>query len=192
MVIKSVHLSDPDAEVRVVQIGRVVGPATRTSSEDDPEEIQIRCETLASKMRRQIMSILVEPQCQYAVYGAEGCTVDINSFLETVTVLSANASGTQFTIDAIPAGRVAADYVGGVLIYDGQQRWIQSVTSTTFTMFDVFADLALDIGSPPPTVDIAPGCDQSAATCEDRFNNTINRLAFDWLPNREAFTGAIF
>lgn len=176
------HRDDPDAEARQRWSG-TVGNVKRKSV------AKSTIIGLSSSIghRRAGKRLCWERGCTNILYGP-GCNLDRNNFKNDTTITA--LTGT--TIEVAGLGTfAAAEYAGGFFEWaanvDGtlDRRGIES--SAGGNVFNVLGQTdRLEVGQ---AITMHPGCDLTAATCNDRFNNLVNRAGWDFMPGRSPFDG---
>jgi len=131
--------------------------------------------------RRNGLPKRVTRQCGHALYH-RGCWVDKASY-----AVVAEATAVDGVAITIPDAALQADgwYLGGMLEFGNSSRWIVGHAGNQITLLRPIDGLeATD------NVTIYPGCDRTRDTCNDKFDNLLNRMGFDWLPDRSPYDGS--
>ncbi len=176
------HHTDLSGELRVVWKGRVV------DAKSGKQNIKVSVESIFTSMRRPGCRARYQRSCRHVLY-FPGCNLDIDDFKVSGTVSA--ISGLALTV-AAAALQVDGFYKSGVVLFNGLYGWVESHVGSTLTLIgpiDGLADYVDEHGSAP--VDIAPGCDLSKATCNDKFNNGLNHGGFPNLPDNNPFSESI-
>lgn len=149
-------------------------------------DLLLHCNTVTIKFQQQRPLVVIQPQCNYAVYDAN-CGLNPASFTLSGT---AAAGSTTTVVQTATSGIVAqpADYYDlGVVTFTSGALNGQS--------FDVLKSLAgaLTVCTPLPIAPVAgdtftvfPGCDLSRLRCSSIFNNIGNWRAFVRVPTTES------
>jgi hypothetical protein len=123
---------------------------------------------------------VAQRQCPWRVYSpvvnGAGCGAPLGSFL---TASQASLFGTTLVVDEAE-NQPDGYYTGGIIQYSGDSRTIVKHVGVELTLSGSFPALYVALNESPniATVYIAPGCDKSATTCRDRFNNIEHHLGF--------------
>ena len=161
---------DPDQEFRVVFSGRVKGFASfagRTSW----GRLKVWAENDFTTGRRRVSPRIIDRTCSYGVYST-GCGLNIADFNAAGTATA--IVGNTLTISAA-SGQADGYYRGGILTYDTHLQLIESHVGDQITLLAPVPGLAAQIASlGSASVEIAPGCDKTATTCNTKFSNVLN------------------
>jgi hypothetical protein len=171
------YLQDPDEEYVLRFAGRV------TSIEPGKVLSRLICDDAKSEMDRASAAQVASVNCRHTHYFTEadgtGCTLDLADWQQAATVTA--VTGKALTI-ALAAMQPDGTYRLGILEIDGVEFLIASHVGTTVTLDRVVPGLATAVAGGPVDVLIAPGCDLTATTCRDRFDNVLN---FGGLPGMD-------
>lgn len=135
-----------------------------------------------------LLEIIVEtygPDCRAPYLGHPRCGVDIASYTRTATVATVAANGRDFTITVTEPLAVDGWFANGAVEFtsgdnDGLVFDIRAWTDATNLVslwLPPFGEV--QVGD---TLNIAPGCDKTAATCFAKFNNILNFQGFPFMP----------
>ena len=174
--IKRMHLNDPDLGTFNMWSGRLVGVSF------EPPWMVLGCEKIATSLSRTGCRIRYMRQCPHTLYMPR-CWVDKQAHKTIAKVAAVSANKAQVTLTNIlmpPAGY----YVGGILELGGVSRFVIAQNGVTLTLSRPLLTLAVDA-----MVDVFPGCDRRAATCNSKFNNLDNYGGFDYIPPKGPFQG---
>lgn len=174
--IKRMHLNDPDLGTYNMWSGRLVGV-----SYEHPWMV-LGCEKIATSLSRTGCRIRYMRQCPHTLYMPR-CWVDKAAFTVTaeVAAISSNSAVVRLTNILMPPERY---YVGGIFNFGSLTRFITEQSGVTLTLSRPL--LGLKVGD---QVQVAPGCDRLAATCNATFNNLLNYGGFDFIPPKGPFEG---
>lgn len=167
----------PEAGVAVIWMGRVAGG--RISG----ETIALRCENARTKLTRAGGTGTIQRICDHALYGP-GCGLALDDYLISGTATGMTGTGVTVTEAALQADGY---YAGGVLRYDGRSVHIRAHAGDALTLRALPYGLAEALALGDAAVEIAPGCDRSAEICNDRFDNILNRRAFEGIAGASIF-----
>lgn len=163
------YLDDPDEEYVTRFVGRV------TSIEPGKVLSRLICEDALTEMDRASAAQVASVTCRHTHYFTEadgtGCTLDLDEWLQAAEVTA--ASGKALTCPAAALQPDGTFYLG-ILRRGGVEYLIAQQIGATLTMDRVIPGLAADLSGGPVAVEIAPGCDLTAVTCRDRFDNILN------------------
>lgn len=174
--IKRLHLNDPDLGTFNMWSGRLVGVSF------EPPWMALGCEKIATSLSRTGCRIRYMRQCPHTLYMPR-CWVDKQAFKATSTVLNLSANKAEVTLSWL-LSQQPGYYVGGILELGGASRFIIAQNGYTLTLSRPLLTLAANA-----KVDIYPGCDRLAATCNSKFNNLDNYGGFDYIPPKGPFEG---
>lgn len=166
--------NDPDLEKSLKFRGRVIASRPMLT------RITLLAENRFTELARKGISAVIQRPCRHALYhsrGGLGCNLSIADF-ETETTLSAISAG----VADVPAAASQADgyYAGGVISWNGKRQLITAHSGSSLTMLGPIAGLTDALAEGSQTIKIAPGCDLTRQTCNDRFNNLANFGGFPW------------
>lgn len=174
--IKRLHLNDPDLGTFNMWSGRLVGVSF------EPPWMSLGCEKIATSLSRTGCRIRYMRQCPHTLYMPR-CWVDKQALKATSTVLNLSANKAEVTLSWL-LSQQPGYYVGGILELGGASRFIIAQNGYTLTLSRPLLTLAANA-----KVDIYPGCDRLAATCNSKFNNLDNYGGFDYIPPKGPFEG---
>jgi uncharacterized phage protein (TIGR02218 family) len=181
MVARRFHKDDVGQEATVYWIG-TVGSIKGV----DAVKAEVTGRSISESIRRTGNRMGWEVNCPHFLFD-EGCRADPEAFRHDTTITA--LAGASVTFASI--GYAAERYAGGFLEWDAtgnssmDRRPIDSfVSGTTFALLGR-AD-RLVVGQ---DVTIYPGCDLSAATCQDFFNNLSNHGGFGFMSRHSPFDG---
>ena len=174
--IKRLHLNDPDLGTFNMWSGRLVGVSF------EPPWMSLGCEKIATSLSRTGCWIRYMRQCPHTLYMPR-CWVNKQAFKATSTVLNLSANKAEVTLSWL-LSQQPGYYVGGILELGGASRFIIAQNGYTLTLSRPLLTLAANA-----KVDIYPGCDRLAATCNSKFNNLDNYGGFDYIPPKGPFEG---
>ena len=174
--IKRLHLNDPDLGTFNMWSGRLVGVSF------DPPWMTLGCEKIATSLARTGCRIRYMRQCPHTLYMPR-CWVDKQVHKYTTIPFNVSSNKAEVTIGGVPSPDPKY-YIGGMLVLNGVSRFIIAQSGSVLTLSRPL--LALDTNTP---VDLYPGCDRLAATCQSKFNNLDNYGGFDFIPPKGPFQG---
>lgn len=173
------HLTDFTDEIWVIWKGRVTG--TEISS----DAVSIECEPIFTSMQRPGLRARYQRSCRHALY-QRGCNLDQEAFAIPATVTAATGAG--LTLSA----SVSQSLAGGVIrLQSGEVSFIISHQDQSLTLIRPFPELIDALAGGDVAVDLFPGCDHTASTCDAVFSNLHNYGGFPWIPGRNPFNGSI-
>jgi uncharacterized phage protein (TIGR02218 family) len=165
-----------DLSIEIVQgfIGYV------TSFSQKGVEAELLCSQIIDTFQQTVPWAVFHEHCIWATY-EEGCFVDRTAFLTHATV---DDNQVSVIISADFATKPDGWFTAGYAInpIDGEVRFITAHTGNAITLVHPFTDLP--VGS---TLDTYAGDDHTESTCRLKFNNKVNYLAFDHVPNFNVF-----
>lgn len=137
------------------------------------------CCPATALLRRQIMRTGYQSQCNHHLYD-QRCSLEIQDWQEETTVKSISNSG--YTIELTSKSHEAEYYKAGLLSKDGSDfRQVNSVDGNFFELMSPIDGLAVG-----DVVQVAKGCDRSAASCQS-FGNFDHFLGFLTIPTDNPF-----
>ena len=173
-----------DAEVTIFFAGKI----DNVKRERDSNKAVVLCG--AGKKRRSGLRLTWSRTCPHIVYDGQ-CRASMATFGVAATIGS--VSGNGFTVSAAPNGTVGY-FDGGMLAWDAdgngtmEYRAIESGSSTTaFTIFGRADGLSAGMN-----VTMYPGCNRTAQTCQDKFNNLVNYGGIEQMPGESPYGQNIF
>lgn len=166
------YRNDPDAELQLRFVGRVVGVDSGIIA------ATLNCEHSLTTTRRKALSAVVQRPCRHALYHG-GCGLALANFQVAGTATA--LTGSVVTV-AVAASQADGYYSGGIISFNGRLQFITKHAGSALTMLSDVAGLADEItANGSAAVLIAPGCDQTMATCAGRFGNLDNFGGFPWI-----------
>ncbi len=177
------HQDDPDNEAPVYFVGRVAN-LMRT---DNQAEADIRCISALKTLSTGGLRLTWGKNCPHCIYDTQCRVPAADHAYERVAEL---VSGSLLTIteDTVPT---EGTFTGGYVEWDRsgegtmERRGIEAALSgITFKVLGRCAGLV-----PGMAVTLYPGCDQTASTCEDGFDNLANDGGFPFMPEKSPFDG---
>lgn len=163
---------DGDQEFVVKFDGRIVNhkPFVGTTT--------LICEPESTKRRRKAIAAHFQRPCRHALYHG-GCGLSLASY-------QAAAVATDWTSPILTVTEAAAQpdgyYSGGLVSFNGALQMIRRHTGTSLNMLAPVPGLEADLdANGTSAVLIAPGCDLTMQTCDDKFSNIENFGGFPWV-----------
>ncbi len=150
--------------------------------------ITLQAESLFTALRRQGVRARYQRLCRHVLY-AGGCRLALADFLVPATVTA--RAGLTLTVPEA-AARPDGWYRGGILRHAGVPGFVVGHAGTSLTLAGLMPGLeaAVDAGTGPVAIEIAPGCDLRRDTCAGRFGNLLNFGGFPDIPGRNPFGGS--
>jgi uncharacterized phage protein (TIGR02218 family) len=152
----------------------------------DPATAEITCQSIGTSFTRDGLTLSFSRTCPYFLYDPSTCGVNPLAFQNQGVIES--ASGQTVVAEAF-ALNGDLYYVGGYIewLVGGtddtfERRAIANQVGDTLTLLGLADGLA--VGT---TVNIYPGCDRSAATCNSKFSNLPNGGMCNKLPGVSPF-----
>lgn len=179
VVVRDVHVGD--GEARVCWVGSLVDAKRRG------EAVELACENLLASMARGGLSLGWERSCPYAVYD-HNCRKNRADYRTTASLIA--VTGTT-----VEAGAFGAHpdtwFPGGYIEWETpegafERRFIKAQSGGVLTLLGGTPGLPVGL-----TVDAYAGCDRSAQTCVDKFDNIDNFGGFSMLPGKSPFDGTL-
>lgn len=178
LVIYDLHFGD--SEYRVSWVGEILDVSFPAA-----DRCEITCSPESVSMEGQGLRLCFERSCPHALYG-RGCNVVRSSYEVAGTIIGINDG--IVTIGAVAS--YADGWFNSGLIewpvgngnYD--RRAIETHIGSALTLFG--GTQGLQVGQ---DIIALPGCDQTANTCDSKFNNLPNHGGIRHLPSRSPFDG---
>lgn len=137
------------------------------------------CCPATALLRRQIMRTGYQSQCNHHLYDSR-CSLEMQDWQEDTTVVAITNSG--YTIQLAKKAHADTYYTAGLLSKGGSDfRQINSVAGNNVELMSPIDGLAVG-----DFVQVAKGCDRSAASCQS-FGNFDNFLGFLTIPTDNPF-----
>ena len=174
--IRVTHAEDPAEQVMALWSGRVTGVAW-----EFPKMV-VGCERMSTSLKRTGCRARYQRQCRY-VHFLAGCNLDRTAYEVTGVVSGVYQNGLELMIPEIE-GKPDNYFTGGVIEVAGTMRYILSTTISYVSINRRILGLTEGMA-----VKVYPGCDRSAQTCLDKFNNIENYGGFDYIPIKGPFEG---
>ncbi len=183
LTVRRKHADDPMDEAPVYWVGRVANVAR----EENAAEASIRGISIGKLLKSGGLRLTWGKNCPHCIYDS-ACKVDPNAHKYTVTVAETSGPYLTFLEPTVP---VEGSFTGGYVEWDRggsgvtELRGIEEMISDT--KVKVLGRLpGLEIGD---SIDIFPGCDQTASTCGAGFDNLDNNGGFFFMPEKSPFDG---
>lgn len=142
-----------------------------------------KCERKNRILTTKIPKIINQSFCNHDIYddyGVYGCRVDEALYKRTAEVISISGSDITYAFTD-GGGSVAAGYFQlGKINFGSDYRLITTHSSPNILGIHIPFDSSFEEGS---EFTVAPGCDGSADTCINVFNNLRNRTAMPYIPS---------
>lgn len=149
------------------------------------DSVEISCINNETLTNRPGVTAVYSRQCNAVLYDKQ-CAVNKEKFKVAATIKQI----TPMTIEVMEAGSYSPDwFTGGFIEFNvgsGEidRRYIEKHTGTTLTLLS--GSISLKDGQ---NIALYPGCNLMATTCQEKFNNLLNRKAFDHLQGQSPFDG---
>lgn len=170
-----VHRDDPAQQLRQAFTGYV------SSFRQGAEFAELECSQIIDNVRQNVPWATHKKNCNWALYGP-GCYVNKNLYRVVVNDI------TLVTNDFVQAPTIATKpdgwFTNGFAFHPatGEARFI--IAHEGDKLYFNFPFQAVDTSSELETY---AGCDRTRQTCRVKFNNILNYLGFDWLPDNNVF-----
>jgi len=171
LTIYRAHEGEPEAETRVIFIGRV-------TLDTKGEGSVLTCSPEQEYLKRMIPTMNYQRPCNHMLYDS-GCKVQ-------KLLYSATGQLTAFTADSVSAAAFAllpdGYFTHGYIERGQDRRFVIDHTGDTLTLMVGLSGLELG-----DEVLAYAGCDRSYDTCGSKFSNTANFYGFEWIPTKNPF-----
>lgn len=176
--------------VSVVWKGRV------TSATAAGSEVDLKCESVFTSLRRPGLRARYQRTCRHTLYGtACGLLKELFAWPGVLTSIA----GTSMVVPEA-AGKPDGYFTGGMVgTPDGGFRFIMQHVGTNLTLSYPIPSLEAEVAGygnnygnnyGGVAVTLYPGCDHLKQTCLDKFNNLDNFGGFPWIPTRNPMDGS--
>lgn len=180
-------------ETLVIFKGRVTQP----KFDDTSHTMTLTCSTAETLQNRNILVRKFQKTCANKIYD-RFCGLVFDDWAVELTVTNINGLIVTFTVNPTPVldenGDPVLDVEGdpvteiksypinyfnrGLLLLNGVYTMVVTSTATTVTLYR--KHYGLQVGS---VIKVAPACDQSRASCDADFNNSLRFMGFPNVPN---------
>jgi uncharacterized phage protein (TIGR02218 family) len=177
LTIYRIHRTDPDQEIKVVWIGRVLNASWKGVRAD------LHCENLFTSFKRKGLRRLYQKACPHVLYGPD-CRAVKGDSLVTVPVSGVDGSTvTSPSLTVEPAGL----FPGGLLEWEKlpdvwERRRIKDQLGDAIVLAQPVYDL---IGG--ALIDLYPGCAHDKVDCVGKFANILNYGGFTDITKKNPF-----
>ncbi len=152
---------------------------------------EFTCETIAASLSRVGLRKNYQLGCSHVLYG-EQCRAHMADFtytgpaLDVGTYSPLSAGSQDFVTIAKPAGRVAKDFLGGILMAPGprgpEARTIIRASDEAPDSIRLVLNTTHPGLVPGAVVSASLGCPRTLESCQSIFNNAVNFGGFPWIP----------
>lgn len=183
------------------------GRVTQPKFDDEAHEMTLVCSTAESYQRRNILTRKFQKTCPNKIYD-RFCGLVFADWAVAVTVASISGLDVTFTVNPTQVidelGNPVFDvnnnpvmetktyalgyFTRGLLKKDGVFTFVLDHTSTALKVRLYRQHIGLQVGD---VVQLAPGCDQSLALCDSRFNNHLRFAGYPNMPNENPVNNQI-
>lgn len=176
------HEAVPD-ETRAHWKGKILG------ADIEGARILLNCESVISTLRRAGVRAKYQRLCRHVLYGS-GCRLNIEEHF-----VAATATALSGLVVTVPEAAEQPDgwYRGGILRFDVHLGFILQHSGSSLRLSSGMPELdeavLAALPEEPVAIQIAPGCDLRASTCEAKFDNLLNFGGFKEIPGRNPFGG---
>lgn len=126
--------------------------------------------------------------CRHALYGS-GCGIGTGPYQSSGVLTGSSGVTAEVSLPTLPE---IESLIGGLVIYDTTRYFIVSGRKSSSDPLDTNYELNVDRPflevSGVTSVAVAPGCDRTQETCENRFGNIANFGGFPYIPSKNPFT----
>jgi uncharacterized phage protein (TIGR02218 family) len=175
------HRDDPDNEAAVYWVGTISNVRGK-----DAITAELLGNPISQSMRRTGLRLCWERGCPHALYDQD-CKVNPNAFRTNTTITALTGSTVQVAgMGAFPPARYSGGYLEWQATGAGtlDRRAIERGDGNTLYLLGTTDRLIVG-----QAVSIYCGCDLTATTCKDFFNNLPNHGGFEMLPGKSPFDG---
>lgn len=138
-------------------------------------EADLNCQPIDSALNRNGLRRGFGAPCQHMLYDSRTCKVPVNLFMKpaVITQITSNKLYSPQFVTVVDNLTPAPDgwWVGGFVENPTTQE-LRMITAHTGTEIQIIAPFeTLQIGD---TINVAAGCNHSAETCRNKFDNIVN------------------
>lgn len=179
LIIRQVHVDDPDLDYKVIWAGRIV------AAHRENGQAVLSGEPVSTSMRRPGLRRHYQYGCPHQLYGPQ-CRADKAS--KTLSATVASVLGATVTLTAGWNGAFATDkFLGGLFEWVNDagltdRRTILRIAGNTLSLSGIPKDV-----DPADTVDVVVGCNHKAyaedgGDCQPLHDNILNYGGCRWIP----------
>lgn len=181
LIARRFHRDDPDEQSVVYWVG-TVGNVRGL----DAVKAEVVGLSISETTRRTGLRLGWEVNCPHALFDA-GCKADKEAFRHVTTITALTGTTIEVADMSLPGDQYAGGFVEWEATVEGaiDRRPIDSFGGGTVLNMLGRTD-RLEAGM---TISIFPGCDLSAETCQNVFNNLVNHGGFKFMPKKSPFDG---
>lgn len=174
------HYHEGDTNSVLAYVGEV-----NQVGQPEPGTATISCDTISASMQRDGLRLAWQRNCPYALYDAN-CGVDKTEHaLEFVVYDIINNVVQLQGADDLPNDTLAGGFLEWLHPSRGVEvRGVEMQNASACTMFGLADGLYYGLA-----VKAYPGCNRTAGTCKDKFNNLDNYGGIPDLPGKSPFDG---
>lgn len=138
-----------------------------------------------SALSGNVPSVYYQSPCNWVLYDGR-CQVSRPAWTFNADLVAVSLY--EIEVDNIPSGFAAGTFIGGEMVCDrtGERRSLVGQVGNILTANYPFADLQMG-----DTVTVSAGCDHSAATCKNKFNNRARYGGFLHIPWNNPFADGV-
>lgn len=175
------HLEDPDDEMRVIFKGKLINATPQRGG-----RINLNCISSIFFLQNKGLRPRVQRTCRHVLYHGL-CRLNLADF--QVADAATAIDGNTYTITNAGA-QSDGWWAGGVLEYAGQFAFVIRHVGDQVTVRLPISSLndEIDLDGSADVL-LAPGCNRSAAHCENKFGNLLNFGGFPNMPLDDPFGG---
>lgn len=161
-------LNDPDSELVVQYKGAVLNakPSERGT-------IALTCMSDVADLLRKALPAVFQRPCRHVLYQG-GCRLNLAAWQDNASATA--ISGGDLVLTFVQDTERASGYFkGGILEFNGVREMIIGHSGSSLTLAAKVPGLADEIATNgTASIQIAPGCNLTVATCRDKFGNLPN------------------
>jgi len=170
---------DGDNEIVTVFTGRV--QSCRFTTDDTCE---LDCAPESELLKREIATTVFQRSCNHVLFDA-GCRLDKETYKLSGKVSVTSSDGLSLFAGFF-ASRPDGWWTTGYIEFGAHKRMIVDHTSTQVVLMHAFPGFEDGM-----TVIAYPGCDRTYGGCVSKFNNGVNFLGYQWIPNKNPFSSGL-
>lgn len=181
LTVRRMHQGEVDAPIYWI------GWITNLKRPPDDASVQIACRPITASFKRIGLRLGWSRTCPHILYD-QNCKVNKDDFLTVATVSAKTGVSIEVNNDGgKPDGYFAGGFISWEANADGtiERRTIEAHTGNVLSIFGTTD--RLDVGT---EINMYPGCDLTAETCELKFDNLDNGGMHEYMPGKSPFQGS--
>ncbi len=181
LTVRRKHPDDPIGEAPVYWVGRI----SNVSRGQNPAEATVRGISITKLLKSGGLRLTWGKNCPHCIYDS-ACKVNPADHAYEVEVEAVAGNLVTFAEETIPTeGTFTGGYIEWLRQGETETRGIEvALSGTSIRVLGRVPGLAEG-----DTATVYPGCDQTASTCDEGFDNIDNNGGFYFMPEKSPFDG---